>query len=256
MSPVIVGNIDVAMLSLWAFFLFFIGLVVYLNRESRREGYPLEDDETGRVFPPAFLDQVPPKKFHLPHGHGVAFSPPDQPRDPVSIKARKAWGGPGSPYVPTGNPLLDGVGPAGYAERAKRPDLDWEGHNRIVPMRVAGGMSVARGDADPRGFTVLGVDGKPAGRVTEMWIDRADRLVRYLEVALDAGRTVLLPMTMALVKGKKGVVTTDSITAAQFADAPGIASPDTITLYEEERIVAYFGGGYLYATPDRAEPLL
>jgi hypothetical protein len=37
-------------------------------------------------------------------------------------------------------------------------------------------------------------------------------------------------MTMALVKGKKGVVTTDSITAAQFADAPGIASPDTITL--------------------------
>ena len=31
---------------------------------------------------------------------------------------------------------------------------------------------------------------------------------------------------------------------------------DTVTLYEEDRIVGYFGGGYLYATPERAEPLI
>jgi photosynthetic reaction center H subunit len=256
MSPVIVGNIDVAMLSLWAFFLFFIGLVAYLNRESRREGYPLEDEITGRVGTPKLMDLGAPKVFRLPHGLGTVYAPPAQPRDPVDIKARKAWGGPGAPYIPTGNPLVDGVGPAGYAERAKRPDLDWEGHPRIVPMRVATEITVHRRDPDPRGFTVVGCDGMAAGTVNELWIDRADRLVRYLEVRLENGRTVLVPFAMSLVKGRRGVVEVDAVRADQFADAPGIASPDTITLYEEERIVAYFGGGYLYASPDRSEPLL
>jgi photosynthetic reaction center H subunit len=31
---------------------------------------------------------------------------------------------------------------------------------------------------------------------------------------------------------------------------------DQITFYEEERIVAYFGGGYLYANRARQEPIL
>jgi photosynthetic reaction center H subunit len=255
MSPVIVGNIDVAMLSLWAFFLFFIGLVVYLNRESRREGYPLEDDVTGRVGTWKLIDRAPPKVFRLPHGQGNAYAPETTPRNALNIPARKAWGGHGSPYIPTGNPMLDGVGPASWAERAKRPDLDWEGHPRIVPMRLVGELSVMRGDADPRGFTVIGCDGQVAGTVGEMWIDRADRLVRYLEVQLTAGRTVLVPFTMALVKGRRSVVEVDAVRADQFADAPGITSPDTVTLYEEERIMAYFGGGYLYATPERSEPL-
>jgi photosynthetic reaction center H subunit len=254
MSPVIVGNIDVAMLSFYAFFIFFIGLVMYLNRESRREGYPLEDEVTGRVGGTKVWDLGAPKVFRLPHGHGDVN--PKTERDDLDVKAQKAWGGRGAPLVPTGNPLLDGVGPAGYAKRAKRPDLDWEGHPRIVPMRVAGELSVSRGDADPRGMAMVGCDGLKTGTVTEMWVDRSDRLVRYLEVALDAGRTVLIPMNMVLVKGRRGMVVTDSVTAAQFADAPGIASPDTITLDEEERIVAYFGGGYLYATPRRQEPLL
>lgn len=36
----IVGSLDVAELAFWLFLFFFIGLVLYLNRESRREGYP------------------------------------------------------------------------------------------------------------------------------------------------------------------------------------------------------------------------
>lgn len=257
MSPVIVGNIDVALLSLWAFFLFFLGLVIYLRREDRREGYPLEDAETGRLDSPGGpLSTASPKSFRLPHGLGTVSTPTDSGREPVSINARRTWASPGAPYEPTGNPLLSGVGPAAYAQRAERPDLDWEGHPRIVPMRVASGITVARQDADPRGFTVLGCDGQAAGTVAELWIDRADRLIRYLEVTLAGGRNVLVPMTMALVKGRRGVVEVDAVTAAQFADAPGIVGPDAITLNEEERIVAYFGGGYLYATPERSEPLV
>ena len=47
-----------------------------------------------------------------------------------------------------------------------------------------------------------------------------------------------------------------SILADQFADVPGIKSPDQITLLEEDKVCAYYGGGTLYATPGRAEPRL
>ena len=36
------GTIDIAQLVLYAFWLFFLGLVYYLRREDKREGYPLE----------------------------------------------------------------------------------------------------------------------------------------------------------------------------------------------------------------------
>jgi photosynthetic reaction center H subunit len=37
---------------------------------------------------------------------------------------------------------------------------------------------------------------------------------------------------------------------------PGLANPDQVTLQEEDKIVAFYGGGTLYATPDRSEPWL
>jgi len=67
---------------------------------------------------------------------------------------------------------------------------------------------------------------------------------------------VLLPITGALIKKARRHVLVDAVTAAQFADVPKTASPDQVTFYEEERIVAYYGGGYLYATPSRTEPWL
>jgi photosynthetic reaction center H subunit len=256
MSPVIVGNIDVALLSFWAFFLFFIGLVIYLRREDRREGYPLEDELTGRLQPIDGLLQMPPTKtFRLPHGLGEVAAP-TKGREPVQIAARPVARFHGAPLEPTGNPLLDGVGPASWAERSKRPDLDWEGHPRIVPMRTQSQFTIARGDPDPRGFVVLGADGVRAGTVADIWVDRTDRLLRYLEVALDVGRTVLVPAAVTDIRGKRGVVEVDALNAAQFQDAPAVLGPDIITLYEEERLVAYFGGGYLYATPARSEPFL
>ena len=43
---------------------------------------------------------------------------------------------------------------------------------------------------------------------------------------------------------------------AQFADVPATRNTDKVTLLEEDKITAYYGGGTLYATPDRVEPLL
>ena len=43
------GDFDVAAFLTVAFTLFFVGLVAYLRREDRREGYPLEDDVSGKL---------------------------------------------------------------------------------------------------------------------------------------------------------------------------------------------------------------
>ena len=58
---------------------------------------------------------------------------------------------------------------------------------------------------------------------------------------------------MACAKGKVNVA---SILSDQFADVPALKSADRVTMYEEERVVAYYGAGHLYATPERSEPLL
>jgi len=256
MSPVLAGTIDVAQLCMIAFFLFFFGLVIYLRREDRREGYPLEDDITGRLETPGgVLSLASPKTFKLAHGHGTVTVPvgPKQGREPVAIAARRTGRFPGAPLDPTGNPLVDGVGPASFANRAKRPDLDYEGHPRIVPISRMNEIYIAREDADPRGYTVYGADHEIAGKVTDLWIDRADRLIRYLQVELPSGRSITVPFNVSTVVRRRKAVNVDAVTAAQFNDAPAIGGTDVITLYEEERVQAYFGGGYLYATPERTE---
>ena len=256
MHPTLTPGIDVALLVFYAFVLFFICLVFYLRREDRREGYPLEHEFTGRLESEGgpFLTALP-KTFKLSFGRGTVTTP-TQGREPVEIAARFTDRFPGAPYAPTGNPLVDGIGPAAYANRAKHPDIDMEGHPRIVPMGSALDYTIERRDPDPRGMPVLGCDGVLAGVVSELWIDRADRLIRYLAVDLTVGGTVLVPMMMTDIQRGNRRVVCDAVTAAQFADAPRIEATDRITLYEEDRVLGYFGGGYLYATPDRQEPLL
>ncbi len=258
MHPEITPHIDVALIVLNAFFLFFIGLIFYLRREDRREGYPLEDEMSGRLDTPGgVLLDAGPKTFHLPFGHGTSTTP-TKGREPFDIAARRTDRFAGAPYAPTGNPLVDGIGPAAWANRAKRPDLDMEGHPRIVPLSSDGGFYLERKDPDPRGMPVVAADGVVAGTVSDVWIDKADRMVRYLQIALpgEGGREILAPMMTATIEKRNGRVVIDALLAHQFGDAPAIEGADTITLYEEDRVQAYFGGGYLYATPERSEPFL
>jgi photosynthetic reaction center H subunit len=161
---------------------------------------------------------------------------------------------PGSALVPTGDAMADGVGPAAYAERAKEPELDQHGKPMFVPTRAAD-FDVAKPSRDPRGFEVQGLDGKPAGKVTDIWAGRAEGDVRFLEVDVGGG-TVLLPIAFAKIDLDKPRVTVAAITAEQFGKVPRLSSKDVVTKDEEERIQAYYGGGYLYATPKRAEPIV
>ena len=57
--------IDGAQIALYAFWIFFAGLVIYLRREDKREGYPLESPQGPREgWPP-----VPEKKTFLHADH-------------------------------------------------------------------------------------------------------------------------------------------------------------------------------------------
>ena len=249
----VVGSIDIAALALYAFALFFLVLVFYLRREDRREGYPLEDELTGRVETPGGpLSTASAKTFLLPDGRGT-ITTPTSPREPVEIAARRRENFGGAPYSPTGDGLPVGVGPGAFALRAQWPDLDAHGNPRIVPLSIADDIVLAHQDPDPRGMAVFGADGRKAGTVADIWIDRAEHPVRYLQVETGMGG-VLAPMAMAVIRS--GGIDIDAINAADFAGAPKTASGSQITRDEEERIVAYFGAGYLYANADRQEPWL
>jgi photosynthetic reaction center H subunit len=253
----ITGYIDVAQLVLYLFWIFFFGLVYYLQMESKREGFPLET-----VYPsgemrtsPGFVMMPTPKTFLLAHGDAVTV--PNDKVSPQALHAEPLHRLMGAPLVPTGNPMLDGVGPGAYADRADVPDYMWDGDPKIVPLRVAADYGVASNDADPRGLEVIGADGEVAGTVADLWIDKAEMMFRYIEVTVPTGgmtRNVLLPMNFARVKADH--VKVASILSHQFAQVPGTKSTEQITLLEEEKIMAYFGGGTLYAEPSRQEPLV
>jgi len=288
-------EIDFTLVILYSFWLFFAGLVFYLLREGRREGYPLVDDITGKREKGGVIWIPEPKTFHT-HTGEVHHAPDSREVEPEVTNAVPSAPFPGSPLVPTGNPLTAGVGPGSFAQRQDRPDVTAEGELKLVPMRTLSDHAVAEDDADPRGMEVIGADGLPAGTVEDMWIDRSEMLVRYLEVRLDpslkervtaaaapataaaavggeagdvavataattataqaAGDTVLLPMNTATVAPMYGQVSTAAILASQFADVPRLKDPGRITLLEGGRIMAYFAAGELYATPQRSEPLL
>ncbi|MDX2291838.1 MULTISPECIES: PRC-barrel domain-containing protein, partial [Streptomyces] len=144
------------------------------------------------------------KTFLLPHG-GTVSAPRIEVEGPLANATAARF--PGGPIEPTGNPLLSGVGPGAWTERPDVADLEYfSGLPRIVPLRAAPGYTVAAEDPDPRGMAVVGADGASGGRVVELWIDKSETMIRYLEVATNGGRTVLVPAPLADVQGENGKV--------------------------------------------------
>jgi photosynthetic reaction center H subunit len=243
--------VDVAQLVLYAFWAFFFGLIYYLQRESHREGYPMDP---GRENGPKIegWPTVESKTYKLADGREMLSPDPDRVDGTYHGKPSHGWIG--APLEPVGDPLLAGVGPGAWAARADHPDMTFEGELKIVPLRVADDHGVAVQDTDPRGLPVIGADGEVAGSVKDLWVDRSEMMFRYIEIDLPAGHSVLLPMNFARIK-KSGVYV-HALLAEQFANVPGVRTPNQITLLEEEKIMAYYGAGLLYATPERQEPLV
>ncbi len=250
------GNFDLASAAIWLFWLFFALLVYYLQTENMREGYPLQDDD-GNEAPNQGLFPVPADKtFLLPNGRGELTVPSGQRRDRDKLKLARTGVAAGSPYMPTGNPMTDGVGPASWAPRSNHPELDAHGHAKIKPMSALPDFKVSAG-TDPRGKAVVAGDGEVIGRITDMWIDVPEQMVRYLTVDVNpegTGQLRMIPINFAKIKSDRVVVR--SIYEAHFTGIPTTKKADQITLLEEDKIMAYFGGGTLYADAKRSEPVL
>jgi photosynthetic reaction center H subunit len=248
----ITQDIDAAQLLFATFAVFFGGLVLYLRREDKREGYPLEDP-AGRRQIIGFPEPPGPKTFNLMDG-GTTTAPHDE--NPEIISARPSHRFPGAALRPLGNPLLSAVGPAAYAMRKDEPLIYLPGKIQVLPMRVLEDWHVVKGDADPRGMPVFGADGKEAGSVSDLWIDRSVKILRYLEVELTAAadpRRVLLPIYYAQVEKRRRRVRVSALRAGQFADVPALRDADTVTAREEDQINAYYAGGIFYNRTLRQE---
>jgi photosynthetic reaction center H subunit len=283
----ITGYIDVAQLVLYAFWIFFFTLIFWLHRETKREGYPLEQHGENKPGLAGWPDMPPPKTFVLPHGQGTRTVPRTAPEPQRHLALKECASG--FPVEPTGNPMADGLGAASWAIRPQAPDLTHEGVPKIQPLRRLPDWTLEERDPDPRGQPVYGVDGELGGTVVDVWMDLSEPQIRYLEVEVgassaapapgglggDAGnpavggqpgavpggapsaaRRVLLPINFARISGRDGSVRVKSITSKHFADVPVTANPDQVTLQEEDQITGYYGGGHLYALPSRTEPLL
>ncbi|KPP92124.1 MAG: photosystem II photosynthetic reaction center subunit PuhA [Rhodobacteraceae bacterium HLUCCA08] len=252
------GGVDLASIAIWMFWIFFAALIIYIQRENMREGYPLVDDDgkdtgiSGWPLPSA-------KTFRLPHGRGdltVPSAENEAAHDRGDLALARTSESAGSPYVPTGDPMADGVGPAAWAPRRDEPELDAHGHAKIRPMAALPDFHVSAG-RDPRGKAVVAGDGEVVGRVIDMLIDVPEQMVRYLVMDLNPegqGNHRLIPITLCRIKADR--VAVRSLYAHNFPGVPQTASPDRVTLLEEDKITAYYAGGTLYADPARLEPQL
>jgi photosynthetic reaction center H subunit len=249
-----IGHLDVAQIVLYAFFLFFAGLIWYLRQEDRREGYPLESEADGGMRSRGFLFIPDPKTFHLSDGTSILAPTYEGDARPVNAVKCEPW--PGAPLEPTGEPLLAGVGPGSWAVRPDFPYKTVDGHDLIAPLRVATNYSVALEGANPLGFAAVGADRRTAGVVKDLWVDRGESVLRYYEIALDSGGSVLAPVYFVDVEPRARTIRINALTSGQIAQVPALRNPDAVTMQEEERIAAFYGGGTLYSNPERAEPLL
>lgn len=250
----ITQSVDVAQLVLYLFWIFFAGLIYYLVRENHREGYPMEVDDP-RAMTVTGWPIPQPKTYLLPQG-GEIQKPDFLPEPQANFRAEPSHGYIGAPLLPLGDPMTAGVGPGAWVQRADTVDLDPEGHAKIVPLRTLEGYGISPKDVDPRGLEVFGADGVSGGTVLDLWLDRSEMMFRYLEVqasSADGARRVLLPMNFARVSAAG--VKVSSVLGHQLAQAPMPRQGESITLLEEEKIVAFYGAGTLYAEPGRAEPL-
>lgn len=167
--------------------------------------------------------------------------------------ANPTWTHLGAPIPDVADPMAEGVGAAAWAkDRADRPDLTVGGEPRIQPMSVLSGWHVDEADANPIGMTVVAGDGKNAGEVSDIWVDRSEPAIRFLQLKGD-GAPVLLPMGYCRISG--GQVHVKAIYAEHFGRIPRPKANDRITLLEEDKVVAFFAGGYRYADASRNEPL-
>ena len=240
-------QIDLIQVLIVAFVLFFLLLVVYLHREDKREGYPLVVPGRSRRMV-GWPSPPPTKTYRLLEGGVVEL--PNFKQQPA-VNALRSVSGPGAPLDVPGDLLTSRLGAGATVLMRDVPMTTLTGEPLLAPLRHATGWSVSRGELDPRGMRVLSRNYVPVGIVEDLWIDHAAKILRYLEVRLDAdGSVVLLPIFFAHIRQADREIRVKALRTKQFALVPRLRDPDVMTAREEDELTAFYAGGEIYADPN------
>ena len=241
------NQIDIPTIASWLFVLFFVALVFWLQRESKREGYPLKASPftTERMdgFPPP---PALPRTYILNEG-GTTQAPHYYEQAPTSAVPVHQFDG--TAFAPVGNPLLAAIGPGSWVRKKDEPAVTERGDLLLQPLSALPEWSIQKEDGDPRGMTVFDWRWNEVGRVAEVWIDRGIKIVRILEIELHPGLApgrVLVPIYHTQIRERAREVRVTALWAHQFAEVPMPAKPGVITGQEDERLNAYFSAGAFY----------
>ena len=98
-------------------------------------------------------------------------------------------------------------------------------------------------------MNVVSADKKVVGKISDLWVDAPEQLVRYLEVELKDKTSCLLPMPLALIR--RDGVHVNTLYGKHFPKVPRTKAQTKVTMLEEDKISAYYSGGQLYASYDR-----
>ena len=71
MSAALTQYVDVAQVVLYAFWIFLAGVIIYLHREDKREGYPLESERSAHIVVQGWPAVPAPKTYLLADGSTV-----------------------------------------------------------------------------------------------------------------------------------------------------------------------------------------
>ncbi len=253
------SQFDLALASLYIFYIAFIVLIMYLRNEDRREGFPLIHEYPGELKVINVRSAPKPKIWNI-LGVGRTVAGREE-RDLTGLMGKPGHVA-GAPYTVLGNQLKDGVGTASWALRADEPALTYDARvPRVVPLRSVAqdGWGIDEEDPDPRGYSVVTADHVTVGTVVDLWVDMSDVLFRYMEAQVNGPtgpRRVVFPIGCGDIDRVAKQVRISALKSHHFVDAPATKNADTITLLEEDKISGYFAGGRLLADPKAAEPLL
>lgn len=108
-------------------------------------------------------------------------------------------------------------------------------------------IDVASGEPDPRGWNVVGHDGRELGRIENLIGDTKAMRVRYLVMRTDAsiledGRNVLIPVGQVDLDTARNRVVVSALDANVLKTLPAWTG-QAITTEEERKICANFGAG-------------
>lgn len=126
------------------------------------------------------------------------------------------------------------------------------GSGRLERVDKLNDVDVASDEPDPRGWNVVGHDGRKLGTIDHLIGDTAAMKVRYLVMKADRGilnedRSVLIPVGQAHLDTRGNRVVVDALDANVLRTLPAYTG-NTITRDEERKICSLYSAGY---TPER-----